>query len=196
MSVLRVDIRGSTPTAESLSPSEFSKIVNRFYEAATHVLVATDAFIDNMIGDEVMAVFIPAFTGPDHAGAAINGASALLQAATEASAFDVPIGVGLHTGVAYFGTITGAGGAFSDLTAMGDTVNVAARLASMAGPSEALISETTWDAAGIDAAGTERRELKVKGKQEPVFVRVMSSGAPIPSAPNTPTAPGRGAVRS
>lgn len=177
MSVLRVDIRGSTPTAESLGASEFSRVVNRFYEAATQVLIETDAFIDNMIGDEVMAVFIPAFTGPNHARSALEGADALLRAAADASAFDVPIGVGVHTGVAYFGTITGAGGAFSDLTAMGDTVNVAARLASMARPSEALISEATCNAAGVEMLEAERRELQVKGKTEPVPVRVLSTGA-------------------
>lgn len=156
-----------------MTATEFSRVVNQFYGAATDVLVQIDAFIDNMIGDEVMAVFIPAFTGPNHARSAVMGARALLDAAHFGDVFEVPIGVGVHTGPAYFGTIMGAGGAFSDLTALGDTVNLAARLASSAAAGEALISEDAYEAAGIDVPAAERRVVEVKGKSEPVGVRAL-----------------------
>ncbi len=156
-----------------MTATEFGRIVNHFYEAATDVLIQMDAFIDNMIGDEVMAVFIPAFTGPNHARSAVLGAEALLDAAHTGGRFEVPIGVGVHTGPAYFGTISGAGGAFSDLTALGDTVNLAARLASTAAAGEALISEAAYHAAGVDLPPTDTRTIEVKGKREPIAVRAL-----------------------
>lgn len=155
---------------------EFSRVVNRFYSAASDVLVHLDAFIDNMVGDEVMAVFIPAFTGPNHARAAVAGARALLDAAHSEGKFDVPIGVGVHTGPAYFGTITGAEGAFSDITALGDTVNLASRLASSAAAGEALISEDAYLAAECDMPA-ERRTIELKGKTRPVAVRSLRPGS-------------------
>jgi adenylate cyclase len=85
----------------------------------------------------------------------------------------LPIGVGVHTGAAFFGTVTGAEGTFSDFTALGDNVNIAARLASNAGPGEALISDAACAAAGLDLGRLERRQLDLKGKSEPVGVCVM-----------------------
>lgn len=169
-----MDVRGSTALAEGMSAGEFSLLMNRFYEVATDVLVDTDAFIDKMAGDEVMAVYIPAFAGAGHADAAVRAARRLLESAASTPDLHLPIGVGVHTGVAYFGTVSGAGGAFSDITALGDTVNLAARLASAAREGEAFISEGAYAAAGLDSALAEGRELKVKGKRKPVKVRVLS----------------------
>lgn len=166
-------MRGSTPVAETMSPLEFSRVMNRFYEVATGVLVRADAFIDKMVGDEVMAVFLPALTGHNHAAAALTAAQGLLEAATEAATIEVPIGVGVHSGVAFFGTITAAEGAFSDLAVLGDVPNVAARLASLAQPGEALISEVAYAAAQLDVGPTEQRVLNLKGKSEPLPVRVL-----------------------
>jgi adenylate cyclase len=64
--VLFADIRGSTAMGEQATPTEFARSVNRFYEIATSVLVAHDALIDKLIGDEVMALFLPGLTGTDY----------------------------------------------------------------------------------------------------------------------------------
>jgi adenylate cyclase len=85
----------------------------------------------------------------------------------------VPIGVGIHTGSAWVGSIVGASGVATDFTALGDNVNVAARLASMADPGEILVSEVTLDAAGVETHGLEKRQLELKGKSELVNVRVL-----------------------
>jgi adenylate cyclase len=81
--------------------------------------------------------------------------------------------------VAFFGTVPDADGGFSDFTALGDTVNVAARLVSAAQPGEALISQGTCTAAGVDVACLEHRQLSVKGKSELVGVRVLNPSSPI-----------------
>jgi adenylate cyclase len=66
----------------------------------------------------------------------------------------------------------------SDITALGDSVNTAARLASQAAPGEILVSEATIKAADLDVEGLEERQLELKGKSEPVGVRVLHINAP------------------
>jgi len=88
----------------------------------------------------------------------------------------IPVGVGIHTGLAWVGAIAGASGAAADFTALGDNVNVAARLASRAGQGEVLISEATYQAARIETEGLEKRELELKGKSDMVSVRVLHAG--------------------
>ncbi len=161
--------------AEQMSGADFSRLMNRFYAAATDVLIKTDAFIDKLIGDEVMAVYLPIFTGQSHARPAVQAAQDLLRVTGHGDLDGpwLPVGVGVHTGITFFGTVSGAGGTFSDFTALGDNVNITARLASQAGPGEALVSDATCLAAGLDLGHLEQRQLELKGKSEPVSVRVM-----------------------
>jgi adenylate cyclase len=81
--------------------------------------------------------------------------------------------VGIHTGTAWVGSIVGASGAAADFTALGDNVNIAARLASQAGQGEVLASEDTFIAAELKTEGLEKRELELKGKSESVRARVL-----------------------
>ena len=169
--------------AENISATEFSALMNRFYGAATDVLIKTDAFIDKLIGDEVMAVYLPMFAGREPARLAVQAAHQLLQATGHGDPDGpwMPVGVGVHTGMAFFGTVSGAEGSVTDFTALGDSVNIGARLASNAGPGEALISEAACAAAGIDLADCEQRALELKGRGEPVNVRVMRANPVSPS---------------
>jgi adenylate cyclase len=175
LSMLFVDARGSTGLAEQMTATEFSQLMNRFYNAATKVLIKTDAFIDKLVGDEVVALYLPVFTGANHAGAAIQAAQELLRVTGHARKAGpwLPIGVGVHTGVAYVGVVSGAEGTVTDVTALGDNVNTTARLASSAGPGEALISEAAYSAGDLDLGNMARRQLELKGKSEPVGVHVF-----------------------
>jgi adenylate cyclase len=173
--MLFADVRGSTTLAEQMSAGEFSRLMNRFYRQATDVLIRTDAFIDKLVGDEVMALYFPLFTGPDHAGAAIRAARELLEISSSKRGSELPVGVGVHTGIAYVGTVSGAEGTVTDITALGDNVNITARLASAAGRGEALISEATLAATSIDVDYSEERHLMLKGKSEAVCVRVLQN---------------------
>jgi adenylate cyclase len=149
--------------------------MNRFYKAATNVLIQTDAFIDKLIGDEVMGLYLPVFTGPNHAGAAVRAAQELLRVTGRGDTGGawLPVGVGVHTGIAYFGPVSGAEGSVTDVTALGDNVNIAARLASQAGSGEALISEAAFATAGLNLGDLEKRQLELKGKSQPINVRVL-----------------------
>jgi len=176
LSILFADVRGSTQLAENMSAAEFSKVMNQFYDAATKVLIRTDAFIDKLVGDEVIGLYIPGYAGRRHARKALVAAQRLGQAMGYGSAEGpwLPIGIGVHTGVAYVGTVQGAEGAVNDFTALGDNVNVTARLVNEAKPGEALISDATYAAAGLNFEHLERRQLDLKGKAEPVGVRVWT----------------------
>jgi len=170
--LLFADVRGSTALAEQMRPTEFRGLMSGFFEVASRVLVDHDAIVDKFVGDEVIGIFLPVLTGPNHARPAIEAARQLLAATRAGDAAEtVRIGAGVHTGVAFVGTV--GEGDEADLTAMGDPVNVTARLASAAGAGEVLVSLSATDAAEIGTAGLERRDLQLKGRSEPIAVVVM-----------------------
>ncbi len=176
--MLFADIRGSTALAEGMKAAEFSRLVNRFYRQSTEALIKTDAYIDKFVGDEVIGFYFPLFAGKNHAAGAVQAAQKILSAAASdrTSGQPLPVGVGVHTGVAYVGTVRGAEDSAMDVTALGDNVNIAARLAGKAGPGEALVSEAAYSAAGLSLGTPEQRCLELKGKSYPVSVRVLTAG--------------------
>jgi adenylate cyclase len=167
-SILFADVRGSTALAEGLTPREFRDRMDRFFGEASQVLVEADAMVDKYVGDEVMAIFIPGMAGEEHAAHAIEAGRALLR-----GRHGLPLGVGVASGVTFVGAV-GAGEKV-EMTAMGDTVNVAARLASAAGAGELLATEAAFEAARLPADGLERRSLELKGKKELTDVVVMTA---------------------
>ncbi len=179
ISMLFVDVRGSTSLAERMSAADFSRLMNRFYKAATKVLIKTDAFIDKFVGDEVLGLYFPLFTGAHHARASVLAAQELLQVTghTDRQGPWLSVGVGVHTGIAYVGTVSGAEGSVTDVTALGDNVNITARLASKAGAGEALISDVAYVASSLKLGDLEQRRLELKGKSESLGVRVLRASA-------------------
>jgi adenylate cyclase len=173
LSLLFADIRGSTSLAESMGAGAFRHLMDRFYQVATGVLVANDGIVDKFVGDEVMALFIPALTGADHAGRAVAAARELLAATGHGDQDGpwAPLGIGVHAGSAYVGTV---GDAVTDFTALGDTVNVTARLASAAAAGEILVSADAAGMAGLDAS-LETRHLTLRGRTQSLDVRVLRS---------------------
>jgi adenylate cyclase len=178
ITMLFADVRGSTTLAEGMSPTEFSRLMNRFYAAAAHAMVHTGAWIDKLVGDEIIGLYIPSFSGPDHAGQALQCAQDLLRATGHADRNGpwLPVGVGVHTGSPFIGTVGSAH--VTSITAIGDPMNTTARLASAAGVGEILVSEAASKAAHADTRGLEARELRVKGKADPVSVHVLGVREP------------------
>jgi adenylate cyclase len=148
--------------------------MNRFYTVASHVLIRSDAMVDRLLGDEAIGLFIPGFTGPDHPRKAIEAAQELVRLIGHQDARGpwLPVGIGVHTGPAYVG-IVGTEQSAMDFTALGDNVNIAARLASQAAPGEILISEAAYSAARMDFENLERRQMELKGKSERIGVHVL-----------------------
>jgi adenylate cyclase len=174
-SLLFADVRGSTPLAEQLPPAEFRRQMGRFFDTASQVLFDHNAIVDKFVGDEIIGIFVPAFAGATHARSALDAAKKLLQATGHGTKDGpwVPVGVGVNTGVAFVGSVGEATDA--ELTAMGDVVNVTARLASEAGEGEILLTMPTAAASGIALGSEERRSLQLKGKSEPTEVFVLHS---------------------
>lgn len=171
LSMLFADVRGSTGLAETMGPGAFQKLLARFYREATDALVGRDGILDKFVGDEVVALFLPVLAGHDHAAHAIDAAKDLFRATGHGSQAGpwIPLGAGVHTGLAYVGTV---GETVTDFTALGDSVNVTARLASAAAPGEILVSSASASAAELDQS-LELRTLSLRGRAEPLDVRVI-----------------------
>jgi adenylate cyclase len=174
LSMLFADIRGSTSLAETMKPAQFRALIDRFYGAATAVLIDGNALIDKLAGDQVSGYFVQGLTGPGFSRVAIAAAQDLLRAAGYGSLDGpwIPVGVGVHTGEAFVGSVGSVNGT-ADLTALGDAVNIAARLGSNAGPGEILVSQEAYEEAGLELDGMERRSLELKGRVQPVSVIVL-----------------------
>ena len=174
LSMLFADVRGSSKLARQMPNLEFTRLMNRFYKVSKDVLFEADAIIEKFVGDEVVALFLPLMTGSGHARRAIESAEALLAATGHAEGEPwVPLGAGVHTGVAFVG-IVGTKGS-SDFTALGDPVNIAAHLASNAGAGEILVSDATAAAAEMSDPHLERRHVSLKG--HPLDALVVRVGA-------------------
>ncbi len=169
MSMLFADVRGSTALSEKMSAVEFSRLINRFYTAATNVIIEQDGLVEKLAGDAVAAFWGAGFAGPDYVLRTIHVAQKLSRAMGREQ---IPVGVGVHYGIAYFGAMGTADG-LTDISAIGEEVNTAARLASKASAGEIIVSEQALKAAGIDGSALESRSLELKGISQPIPVRVM-----------------------
>jgi adenylate cyclase len=177
LSFLFADVRGSTPLGERLGPRGLHGLMDRFYADGIDTLIAYGALIDRFMGDQVVGYFVPGFAGPQHARQAVRCGLEILRVTGHGDTAPwVPVGVGVHTGTAFVGSV-GKGDDMAELTAIGDSVNVAARLASAAGTGEVVASEEAFGAAAIEG-DPERRELRLKGVTAPVNVRVLRLKTP------------------
>src|ERR671919_2520975 len=171
ISVLFADVRGSTAIAERMLPQEFSRLMARFYGAAARVIDERDGIVDKFLGDGAVALFIPGFAGRDHAADAIATAWGLLeQTGNDGPEPWIPVGAGVHTGKSFVGSV-GEGDA-RDFTALGDTVNTAARLTDLAGAGEILISAEAATAGGLETTELERRTLELRGREQTIVAWV------------------------
>src|SRR6187551_2360482 len=149
-SFMFADIRGSTTLAEHMSPGQFHALLDRFYSTTSTVIFDHGGAVDKFVGDEVVAMFFPFISGDMHATKAVQAAEALLRATGHADPAGpwAPVGAGVHTGLAWVGAVGDE--AHTEVTALGDAVNVAARLAGSAAAGEVLVSSVAARAAGLD----------------------------------------------
>lgn len=175
VSLLFADVRGSTGIAEGMRPTDFRAFLDRFYRLGSKVILDHDGLVDKLVGDEVIGLFFGGVTGPQHAAAAIDAGLELVRRAGRSDATPsgpIPIGAGVHTGIAYVGA-TGPEGAVDDFTALGDAVNTTARLASAAAAGELIVSAAIADAAGRTDRYGMTKALEVRGRQERLDVVVV-----------------------
>ena len=173
--VLFADVRGFTTMAEHERPEDVAGLLNRFYRVATDVLVKRFAIVDKLIGDEVMALFLPLFPtlGERTCDVMVETAEELLRGVGYQSGEKpwLALGIGAHFGPASVGNV--GTGEVKDFTAVGDVVNVAARLQAKAGPGEIVVSEVVYERLATPYLQASPVTLTVKGREEPVRARVL-----------------------
>ncbi|MFN2134363.1 MAG: adenylate/guanylate cyclase domain-containing protein [Candidatus Promineifilaceae bacterium] len=179
VSLLFVDIRDSTPLAESMDATSYSRLIDRFYQVATNAVYRYGGLVEKLVGDEVVSFFPPAFAKDgNHARAAVDAARDILSETGHGSSEGpwVPVGAGVHTGQAFVGAV-GEPGKNLNITVLGDNVNVGSRLAGQARTGEIVISLPALQAADLQPQAMEQRTLKLKGKEAPVTAWVETVGS-------------------
>lgn len=175
VAVLFVDIRGFTPLSESLEPEQVVDILNGYLELTTASIFRHGGTLDKFIGDATMAVFNAPFDTEDYIYKAILAAWDIVQGGNriekeylERYGKSVGFGVGINCGPAVVGNI---GCDFRmDYTAIGDTVNTAARLEANAPKGTVYISRAVYEQLKDRICVEEVGEIPLKGKSKGVFV--------------------------
>lgn len=175
VAVLFVDIRGFTPLSESLEPEQVVSILNQYLDLTSTSILNNYGMLDKFIGDATMAVFNAPFDLDDYIYKAVKaaadmraGADVLSRKLAEQFGRSVSFGIGVNCGEAVVGNI---GSEFRmDYTAIGDTVNTAARLESRAAAGEILISKAVHDALEGRITTEEVGQMELKGKAKAVTV--------------------------
>ena len=178
-----VDMRGSTSLAEHRLPFDTVFVINRFLEAVGGAVAANGGAPNQFLGDGMMALF-GLEAGREEAArqslAAVGEVAKRVEALNEAlrQHLDEPIryGIGLHAGQAILGEIGDRRHGHAVFTAIGDAVNVAARLQGMTKKLgvEAIVSETVFEVAREDA-DLPKREIEVDGRQGRLWVRTIQT---------------------
>jgi adenylate cyclase len=180
IAVLFADIRGFTRIVEQKLPYDVVFVLNRYFETVGEAIHRSGGIVNQFVGDGVMALFGVTAAPADACRAALAAADALVRGVAELSrllAEELPapirIGVGIHVGVVVVGRM-GLGEA-AYLTAVGDTVNVAARLEQLTKELDCVlvISEPVALGAGVDVSMCPRHDLTVRNRREPLTVRVV-----------------------
>ncbi len=174
ITVMFIDIRGFTPISESLEPELVVDILNEYLTMATEQIIKHNGVLDKYIGDGIMALFNVPYTMEEPEFSCIKAAVEIKKNSRELYenlynkyGKSVEFGIGINCGNAIVGNIGSE--KRMDYTAIGDTVNTAARLESNAQRGQILISEELYsrikDKVKVNVVG----DLKLKGKETPIL---------------------------
>jgi class 3 adenylate cyclase len=179
LTILFADLRGYTVLSQTLGAGQVQELLDVFYDECAEAIWEHDGLLNKTIGDAIMGIFNFPITRPDHARQALSAARDLQQrcaakkAVLVAQGFDpraLDIGVDIHTGIASFGEF---GRVHKDFTAVGDTVNLAARLQAAAQPGEVLASAAAFENFDGEREVASVRACSLKGYAEPVTAYLM-----------------------
>jgi adenylate cyclase len=172
ITLLFADVRGFTTMAEKMKPREAVEVLNEFFERMTNVIFEHDGTLDKYLGDGLMALFGAPFALQNDAEAAVRAAVNMQKSLAELNMISgkspLNIGIGIHTGEAVVGFLGTE--RRMDYTAIGDTVNVASRLTSQAGPGQIVISTATYSQICREIPCCQLSAMKLKGRDEPIEV--------------------------
>jgi adenylate cyclase len=172
ITVLYSDMRGFTPIAERTDPAVMVETLNEHLGAMTEVVLAHQGTLDKFVGDEVVALFGAPLPMADHALRAVETAlemqvahQALLDELAAEDREAAPIGIGINSGEMVVGNIGCEKRV--DYTAIGDAMNLGARLCSLAQPHQIIISESTYQLVKDAVEVNRLAPVRVKGRVQP-----------------------------
>jgi len=174
--VLFVDIRGFTTISENKDPETVVELLNDYLTRVTDTVIKYGGHINKFVGDEVMAVFGAPILNPSHAASAVKAALDIQDQMVELnrtkllSDMTIGVGVGINSGEMLAGNLGSE--RRMEYTVIGDNVNVASRLTSLAKGGEILISKRTYDAIGDKNTlkVEERGKVPVKGRRRQIAI--------------------------
>jgi adenylate cyclase len=181
VAILFADIRGFTSISEGRLPYDVVFLLNRYFRATGHAIEAAGGRLDKFIGDGVMAIF-GLHADPDRAcRQALDAARRMALALDDLNKVmagdlgqTLRVGIGLHAGP----TIVGEMGyeRATQLTAIGDTVNIASRLESLTKEYavQLVVSQELLDRAGVNLPDAPRHEVEIRGRRERLSVRAVT----------------------
>ncbi len=165
------DIRGFTAMSEKMTPEEVVKVLNIYLNFQSNVIHHWGGFVDKFVGDEVVAIFEGRGVEINAVRAAVEiqrYCRALNEARSVAGEKQIYMGIGLNSGEAVIGNMGSEDR--MDYTVIGDTINVASRLCSVAREGQIVISKTTADATRELSTLNRLEPVSVKGKDEPIDI--------------------------
>lgn len=175
IAVLFVDIRGFTPLSEALKPEEVVEVLNEYFDLITGCIFKNGGTLDKYIGDAAMAIFNAPVEVEDYTYKAVQTAIDIVKGAKDLeeklyARFNkkVSFGVGVNKGEAVVGNIGTA--ARMDYTAIGNTVNTAARLEANAKAGHVLISDVVYNEVKDRIKAESIGNIPLKGKSEEIEV--------------------------
>ena len=192
ITVLFADLSSFTELTQDLGAEKTHKVVDAFLRMATDVLVKHGAFIDKYVGDAVMALFNVPIRYDDHARRAVAAATELVSALkTLCSRLELSLeaSVGIATGYARVGRLGSDDN--KDYTAIGDVVNLAARLQGKAGAGEILMSEESYFKDPEDFPEARSEQLVLKGFRESVKAYRLHGDTTNPIVNDSPETTGK-----
>jgi adenylate cyclase len=188
IAILFCDLRAFTNLAEHRLPFDLVFLLNRFFRAMGEAVEEAGGRVDKFIGDGVMALFGIGTTPAEGCRNAFEAARRMavhLADINSTLAHDLPgplrIGIGIHAGPAIIGEM-GYGRA-TGLTAIGDAVNAASRLEALTKDfsCQLIVSQTVAELAGLSLDSYPTREVSLRGRREPLAVRIIEDAATLPA---------------
>ena len=174
LSLLFVDIRGFTHMSESMDAKDVLRVLDIYLDELTRLVFKWDGTLDKYVGDEIMAIWNAPHEQEDHAVLAVRCAWEMVQVMANVQAKlrelrlpSIQYGIGINSGLATVGFM-GTGDRHT-YTAIGDTVNTAARFCGAAGPMQILIGQRTYDLCQDIVAVDMVPGLQLKGKSAEKF---------------------------
>jgi adenylate cyclase len=175
ITMLFSDIRGFTSMSESRAPQDIVRMLNEYFELMVDVIFKYEGTLDKFVGDEIVALFGAPVARPQAELKAVQCALDMMKVLSEFNRtrlseglHEIKIGIGINTGM----VVTGAIGSSRALqyTAIGDAVNTASRLCSVAEPGQIILSEATYRKVQSEVAAIPLPPVRVKGKTDELRV--------------------------